>query len=127
MKKEAYEESTIECTAKRLRENANNTPPLLLSKRCFAQSLRSFAHHPPEQPLAISPQTTSAHAHAHENEKVKVVVTQPNIIVNELPKKEAVGYAYDWLRRQQRKKEQEEKKLKKLDRKMKKLTKHRKK
>ena len=66
-------------------------------------------------------------AHAHENGKVKVVVTQLDIIVNELPKSGEVGYAYDWLRRQQRKKEEEEKKLKKLDRKMKKLTKHRKK
>jgi hypothetical protein len=68
-----------------------------------------------------------ARAHAHENGKVKVVVTQSNIIVNELFTKESLGMAYDWLRRQLRKKEEEEKKLKKLDRKMKKLTKHRKK
>jgi hypothetical protein len=45
--------------------------------------------------------------------------------VNELPTKEEVGYVYDWLRRQQSKKEEVEKKLKMLDKKMKKLTKHR--
>ena len=66
-------------------------------------------------------------AYVSINGKVKVVVTQLNIIVNELPKNEEVGYAYDWLRGQQRKKEEEEKKLKKLDKRMKKLTKHSKK
>ena len=58
----------------------------------------------------------------HENRKVKIVVIQSSIIVNELFTKESLGCAYDWLRRQLRKKEEEEKKLKKLDRKMKKLT-----
>jgi len=80
-------------------------------------------HHPPR----IEHRPDQINIMTHQNGKVKVVVTQSNIIVNELPKKEAVGYAYDWLRRQQRKREEEEKKLKKLDRKMKKLTKHRKK
>ena len=77
--------------------------------------------------LANSQPLGKMRAHSHENGKVKVVVTQSHIRVHELPKKEAVGYAYDWLRSQQRKKEEEEKKLKKLDRKLKKHTKHRKK
>jgi len=63
----------------------------------------------------------------HENRKIKVVVIQSGIIVNVLFSKESLGAAYDWLRRQLRKKEEEEKKLKKLDKKMKKLTKYRKK
>ena len=60
--------------------------------------------------------------------KAKVAVT-PHILYSEweLPKDEEVGYAYEWLRMRQRKREEEEKKLKKIEKRMKKLTRHKKK
>jgi hypothetical protein len=71
---------------------------------------------------------SSFHVPLHLLSKVKVVVTH-HIPYSELelPKDEEIGYAYEWLRMQQRKKEKEQKKLKKIKKRMKKLTKHKKK
>jgi hypothetical protein len=71
---------------------------------------------------------SSFYVSLHALSKVKVAVTHHFLYSElELPKDEEVGYAYEWLRMRQRKREEEEKKLKKIKKRMKKLTKHKKK